>query len=384
MVDGNLTLKNVPDLADTKLMLKLLNQLGMDIKINNEEIEITGNVKKYNAPYDLVKKMRASILVLGPLLSKYGFAQVSLPGGCAIGTRPVDLHIKTMQSLGAVVELADGYIQAKASRGLIGGKIVFPFISVGATENAIMAAIFAKGSTEIINAAKEPEIEDLAECLIAMGAKISGHGTNRILIEGVTSLSNANYEIVSDRIEAGTFAIAVAMTGGELIIKNFYHNHHDSLLNTLKLCGINFVLKGKSLTIKSNKNYSAVDIDTSPYPGFPTDLQAQYMAMMTLANGTASISERIFENRFMHVSELMRMGADIKVKGKTALIRGKDKLLLAQVMATDLRASVSLVLAALTAKGTTIVNRIYHLDRGYASLEKKLGKCGAILERIKN
>ena len=213
MVDGNLTLKNVPDLADTKLMLKLLNQLGMDIKINNEEIEITGNVKKYNAPYDLVKKMRASILVLGPLLSKYGFAQVSLPGGCAIGTRPVDLHIKTMQSLGAVVELADGYIQAKASRGLIGGKIVFPFISVGATENAIMAAIFAKGSTEIINAAKEPEIEDLAECLIAMGAKISGHGTNRILIEGVTSLSNANYEIVSDRIEAGTFAIAVAMTG---------------------------------------------------------------------------------------------------------------------------------------------------------------------------
>ncbi len=384
MVDGCLTLKNVPNLADTKLMLKLLDQLGMDVKSNKEQIEIKGNVNRYNAPYDLVKKMRASILVLGPLLSKYGFAQVSLPGGCAIGTRPVDLHIKTMQSLGAIVELADGYIQAKASKGLIGGKIVFPFISVGATENAIMAAIFAKGSTEIINAAKEPEIEDLAECLISMGAKISGQGTNRILIEGVTSLSNTNYEIVPDRIEAGTFAIAVAMTGGELIIKNFYHRHHDSLLNILKLCGINFVIKGNSLKIKSNQSYNAVDIDTSPYPGFPTDLQAQYMAMMTLADGTSNISETIFENRFMHVSELMRMGADIKVKGKTAVIKGKEKLLPAQVMATDLRASVSLVLAALTAKGTTIVNRIYHLDRGYATLEKKLGKCGAILERIKN
>ena len=240
------------------------------------------------------------------------------------------------------------------------------------------------GTTMIKNAAIEPEVIDLISCLKSMGAIIEVSSLNEIKIHGVKRLKGTEYTVMFDRIEAGTFAIAVAMTGGELIIKNFYHRHHDSLLNILKLCGINFVIKGNSLTIKSNQSYNAVDIDTSPYPGFPTDLQAQYMAMMSLANGTANISETIFENRFMHVSELMRMGADIKVKGKTAVIKGKNKLLPAQVMATDLRASVSLVLAALTAKGTTIVNRIYHLDRGYASLEKKLGKCGAILERIKN
>ncbi len=382
MVDGTLSLDNVPDLADTRFMIELISKLGMEVKKSGDNIEISGNVNKYSAPYDLVKQMRASILVLGPLLSKFGYAKVSLPGGCAIGTRPVDLHIKTMQSLGAIVELADGYIQAKASKGLKGSKIVFPFISVGATENAIMAAVFANGITEIINAAKEPEVEDLANCLNSMGAKISGQGTNNILIEGVSSLNSAKHKITPDRVEAGTFAIAVAMAGGDLNINNVLITHHDSLLNVLNLCGIKTEYLNNSLRVISDKIYNAVDIDTSPYPGFPTDLQAQFMAMMTLANGTSNISETIFENRYMHVPELIRMGADIKVKGKIAVIKGKKNLLPAQVMATDLRASVSLVIAALATKGTTIVNRIYHLDRGYSNLEKKLGSCGGILNRI--
>ena len=382
MCDGTLTLTHVPDLADTRLMIELLAHHGLDIGFQDGRVSMSGPATNMDAPYDLVSKMRASILVLGPLLARYGEARVSLPGGCAIGTRPVDLHIRAMQKLGATVELADGYIQARAPKGLTGNKIVFPFVSVGATENAMMAAACASGTSQIVNAAREPEIIDLADCLNAMGARITGQGTDTLTIEGVASLSAATHRVVADRVEAGTFIMAAAMTGGSLTVRDIIPHHLDVLFDVMRQTGVGIDIGDNFVTVSANGRYQAQNVETQPYPGFPTDLQAQFTAMMCLAEGVSQISETIFENRFMHVPELVRMGADISVDGKTAIIRGKDALLPAPVMATDLRASVSLVLAGLATTGTTSVSRIYHLDRGYAGLETKLGACGARLRRI--
>ena len=381
VTDGTLTLQNVPHLVDTASMAVLLRNHGMDVRRDADTVSINGPATNFDAPYDLVRKMRASILVLGPLLARYGQARVSLPGGCAIGTRPVDLHIRAMQAFGAIVELADGYIQARAPSGLKGGRVVFPMVSVGATENALIAASLAKGESEIVNAAREPEISDLAECLIAMGANISGHGTDTIVIEGVDRLGDATHPVIPDRIEAGTFAIAAAITGGELRLRKARPRHLDSLFEVLKLAGVAVTEDGDSILVAANGSVTSTDITTDPFPGFPTDLQAQFMALMCLAEGSSRISETVFENRFMHVPELMRMGADIQVDGGIAMVRGRPSLTPAPVMATDLRASVSLVLAALATKGTSEVSRIYHLDRGYSDLESKLGECGARMER---
>ena len=382
MCDGTLTLTHVPDLADTRLMIELLAHHGLDIGFQDGRVSMSGPATNMDAPYDLVSKMRASILVLGPLLARYGEARVSLPGGCAIGTRPVDLHIRAMQKLGATVELADGYIQARAPKGLTGNKIVFPFVSVGATENAMMAAACASGTSQVVNAAREPEIIDLADCLNAMGARITGQGTDTLTIEGVASLSTATHHVVADRVEAGTFIIAAAMTGGNLTVRDIIPHHLDVLFDVMRQTGVGIDIGDNFVTVSANGRYQAQNVETQPYPGFPTDLQAQFTAMMCLAEGVSQISETIFENRFMHVPELVRMGADISVDGRTVIIRGKDALLPAPVMATDLRASVSLVLAGLATTGTTSVSRIYHLDRGYAGLETKLGACGARLRRI--
>ena len=382
MCDGTLTLTHVPDLADTRLMIELLAHHGLDIGFQDGRVSMSGPATNMDAPYDLVSKMRASILVLGPLLSRYGEARVSLPGGCAIGTRPVDLHIRAMQKLGATVELADGYIQARAPKGLTGNKIVFPFVSVGATENAMMAAACASGTSQIVNAAREPEIIDLADCLNAMGARITGQGTDTLTIEGVASLSTTTHRVVADRVEAGTFIMAAAMTGGSLTVRDIIPHHLDVLFDVMRQTGVGIDIGDNFVTVSANGRYQAQNVETQPYPGFPTDLQAQFTAMMCLAEGVSQISETIFENRFMHVPELVGMGADISVDGRTAIIRGKDALLPAPVMATDLRASVSLVLAGLATTGTTSVSRIYHLDRGYAGLETKLGACGARLRRI--
>ena len=383
MTSDSLVLKNVPKLADTVSMEGLLRHHGVMVSREDEIVIMQGGATQFDAPYDLVRKMRASVLVLGPLLTCYGEARVSLPGGCAIGTRPVDLHIRAMQSLGAVVELADGYIQARASKGLSGGRVVFPMVSVGATENALMAAALAKGSSELVNAAREPEIIDLANCLNAMGAKITGHGSDTIKIEGVDDLHGATHSVISDRIEAGTFAIAAAMTDGDLTLHHSQGHNLDALLMVLRETGVAVTESDDLIRIVGNGRPVAADITTDPFPGFPTDLQAQFMAMMCIAKGSSRISETIFENRFMHVPELLRMGADIQVDGGVAMVRGRDALSPAPVMATDLRASVSLVLAALTITGTSQISRIYHLDRGYSRLEEKLGKCGAILQRVK-
>jgi UDP-N-acetylglucosamine 1-carboxyvinyltransferase len=383
MTSDSLVLKNVPKLADTVSMEGLLRHHGVMVSREDEIVIMQGGATQFDAPYDLVRKMRASVLVLGPLLTCYGEARVSLPGGCAIGTRPVDLHIRAMQSLGAVVELADGYIQARASKGLSGGRVVFPMVSVGATENALMAAVLAKGPSELVNAAREPEIIDLANCLNSMGAKISGHGTDTVKIEGVDALHGATHSVISDRIEAGTFAIAAAMTDGDLTLHHSQGHNLDALLMVLRETGAAVSESDDLIRIVGNGRPVAADITTDPFPGFPTDLQAQFMAMMCIARGSSRISETIFENRFMHVPELLRMGADIQVDGGVAMVRGRDALSPAPVMATDLRASVSLVLAALTIAGTSQISRIYHLDRGYSRLEEKLGKCGAILQRVK-
>ena len=383
MTSNRLVLENVPKLADTVSMEGLLRHHGVMVGRENEIVTMQGGANQFDAPYDLVRKMRASVLVLGPLLACYGEARVSLPGGCAIGTRPVDLHIRAMQGLGAVVELADGYIQARASKGLSGGRVVFPMVSVGATENALMAAVLAKGPSELVNAAREPEIIDLANCLNAMGAKITGHGTDTIKIDGVDDLHGTTHSVISDRIEAGTFAIAAAMTDGDLTLHHSQMHNLDALLMVLRETGATVTESGNAIRIVANGRPVAVDITTDPFPGFPTDLQAQFMAMMCIARGSSRISETIFENRFMHVPELLRMGADIQVDGGVATVRGRDALSPAPVMATDLRASVSLVLAALTVTGTSQISRIYHLDRGYSKLEEKLGNCGAILQRFK-
>ena len=380
---GTLTLENVPRLVDTASMEALLANHGLDVVRDDLTLRIGGAASNLDAPYDLVRKMRASVLVLGPLLGRYGEARVSLPGGCAIGTRPVDLHIRAMQALGAVVELADGYIQARAPGGLTGGRVVFPNVSVGATENAMIAASLAKGTSELVNVAREPEIVDLAVCLNAMGARITGHGSDTIRIEGVDSLGDATHRVIPDRIEAGTWAIAAAITGGDLLIECAYQRHLDALVDMLVETGASVDAVDDGLHVVANGRPQSVDITTDPFPGFPTDLQAQFMALMCVAEGSSRISETVFENRFMHVPELARMGADIQVDGGIALVRGQPSLTSAPVMATDLRASVSLVLAALATDGVSEVSRIYHLDRGYSDLETKLGSCGARLERIR-
>ena len=386
MTDETLTLTNMPDLSDTRLMADLMVNHGLAVQFDDQVMTLGGAATEFDAPYDLVSKMRASILVLGPLVARYGEARVSLPGGCAIGSRPVDLHIKAMQSLGAIVELADGYIQARAPEGLTGGDISFATVSVGATENAVMAACLATGTSTIHNAAQEPEISDLCECLIAMGAQISGHGTSTITIEGVAALHGATHEVVADRIEAGSFIIGAAMTGGTLRLRKARLDHLTALQEVLVKVGVT-VESGQSETgepfidVTPPAAIKAVDVETAPYPGFPTDLQAQYMALMCVAEGTARISETIFENRFMHVPELVRMGADITIEGGVAIVTGKASLQGAPVRATDLRASISLVLAAMAASGTTTISEIYHLDRGYAQLEARLKTCGAHLVR---
>ena len=326
--------------------------------------------------------MRASVLILGPLVARFGHAEISLPGGCAIGTRPVDLHLQALEALGVQVHIENGYIKAKAPTGLTGATYTCPIVSVGATENLMMAACLAKGTTQIINAAREPEIIDLAELLIKMGAQITGHGTNIITIEGVSSLGGATHKTIPDRIEAGTYAMAAAITGGELELLNADFSHLPATVQAMEKAGVVFTPTAEGMHVKAPKVLQPVNISTQPYPGFATDLQAQFLALMCFAQGTSIIEEKIFENRFMHVAELIRMGADITLKGDQAIVKGTPSLYGAEVMATDLRASVALVLAALAAEGTTYIHRIYHLDRGYEHLEKKLNTCGAHIERL--
>jgi UDP-N-acetylglucosamine 1-carboxyvinyltransferase len=341
------------------------------------------HITSTTAPYDLVRKMRASVLVLGPLVARCGRGRVSLPGGCSIGTRPVDLHIKGLQQLGAQVELNEGYIEARAPNGLRGAEIVFPCVSVGATENLLMAACLAKGESLLINAAREPEITDLAHCLIAMGARIEGIGTDRLSVQGVTELHGARHPVIPDRIETGTYMMAAAATGGELRLAGARLDHVEAIRRILDMAGVEVSDTGEGLAVRRrNGRLTGVDVMTEPFPGFATDLQAQTMTLMSVAEGASMITETIFENRFMHVPELARMGANITVHGASALVRGVPRLMGAPVMATDLRASVSLVLAGLVANGETIVNRVYHLDRGYERLEDKLSACGARIERL--
>ncbi len=392
LTDETLTLSNLPRLADIKTMGNLLEQHGVDIKVvkNGEEgfggrtaTLTTREITSTTAPYDLVRKMRASVLVLGPLVARCGEAQVSLPGGCAIGTRPVDLHLHGLEQLGAEIELKEGYIHARAPKGLVGGRVVFPKVSVGATENLLMAASLAKGETVLINAAREPEVMDLANCLVAMGARIEGIGGDTLTINGVDQLHGATHQVIADRIEAGTYAMAAAITGGELELVGASMDTLESMVDVLSGAGIEFSQTDDGLLVsRRNSVLKGVDAMTEPYPGFPTDLQAQMMAMMCVAEGASMVTETIFENRFMHVPELTRMGADITVHGSSALVRGVRRLTGAPVMATDLRASVSLVLAGLAAEGETVLNRVYHLDRGYENLEAKLAACGADIERV--
>jgi len=381
-----LRLSNLPDLADIRSQAALLEQHGVGLTWSGDRRVLDFDAAKIastEAPYDLVRKMRASVLVLGPLVARMGRAKVSLPGGCAIGTRPVDLHLKGLQTLGAEIELDQGYILAAAPGGLTGAEVVFPFVSVGATENLMMAAALAKGTTRLVNAAREPEIVDLAQCLIAMGAKIAGAGSDTIEIEGVPQLSGADHPVVPDRIEAGTYAVAAAITRGDVLLRGIRASHVDSVFEILSEAGVEVVEEADGTRIRcAPGTLEGVDVMTEPYPGLPTDLQAQMMALMTTARGAAMITETIFENRFMHVPELLRMGANINLHGASAMVRGVDALRGAEVMATDLRASVSLALAGLAAEGETVVNRVYHLDRGYERLEAKLGACGASIERV--
>ena len=384
--EESLHLDNCPNaLRDINSQVELLTYLGCTVEREGSLCAINaGAITSQTAPYDIVRKMRGSILVLGPLLSRFGEAKVSLPGGCAIGTRPVDLHIKGLEEMGATITLEEGYIHATAPEGgLKGAKILFPKVSVGATENLMMAATLAKGTTVLANAAREPEISDLGECLIAMGAKIKGLGTETIIIEGVDKLHAARHSIVPDRIETGTYMIAAAMTGGEVRLKNTRAEHLSALMGLLIQAGVEIEEQGEDIIIRRDpsKRLKGCDIMTEPHPGFPTDLQAQFMAMLTLCDGAGLVTETIFENRFMHVPELTRMGADITVQGNSAIVRGVEKLTGAQVMATDLRASVALVLAGLVAEGETTINRIYHLERGYENIVEKLGNCGAVIRK---
>ena len=387
LTDNEVILNNVPNLSDINSLLELLEHLGCNINndlVNNRLRLKTTNIKCTEAPYDFVRKMRASILVLGPIVARFGKASVSFPGGCAIGVRGIDLHIRTLQLLGAEVTIDNGFIKAHAPNGLRGCEITFPIVTVTGTENSIMAAVLAKGTTKLINAAVEPEVKELCNLLNTMGAKIKGHGTSSIIIEGVDELHGATFDIIPDRIEAGTYAIASAITHGKLFLKNCLYNHLEIFFSTLKLNGISVEEKDNGVIVENNNEIiNPVDINTAPYPGFATDLQAQYMALMSISNGTSLITENIFENRFMHVPELNRMGANITVNGNTAIVKGVTRLSGAQVMATDLRASASLILAGLSANGETIVNRLYHVDRGYENIDKKLQACGAHIKRIK-
>lgn len=384
-----LTLTNLPRLADISTMSKLLEQHGVSVlEVDDGKSGMTmtfdaGGVDNTVAPYDLVRRMRASVLVLGPLVARFGEAKVSLPGGCAIGTRPVDLHIRGLEQLGAEIELEGGYMTARAPNGLIGSKFVFPFVSVGATENLMMAACLARGETVLTNAAREPEVTDLAHCLVAMGAKIDGIGSDTLTIQGVTSLHAAEHPVVCDRIEAGTYAMAAAITGGELELTGVSPGLIDAAFKMLGEAGLEIedTPTGTRVSLGSG-GLKGIDVMTEPFPGFPTDLQAQVMALMSVADGAAMITETIFENRFMHVPELSRMGANVNVHGASAMVRGVDHLTGAEVMATDLRASSSLIIAALAARGETVIRRVYHLDRGYERIEEKLGACGAVIERV--
>jgi UDP-N-acetylglucosamine 1-carboxyvinyltransferase len=381
LTEGTNTFHNIPDLMDIRTIKKLLRNLGAQIE-GEETLQI--NVDKITscvAPYELVKTMRASVLVLGPLVARMGVARVSLPGGCAIGARPVNLHIKALEEMGAKIELKEGYIEAKAKK-LKGAEIYFDISTVTGTENVMMAATLAQGTTILRNAACEPEVVNLAEVLKGMGAKISGAGTDVIKIEGVTSLKPTEGTIIPDRIEAGTFMIAAGITHGELNIRGCIPEHLEALINKLRDTGMKISPIKGGLKATGTKKINSVDVKTLPYPGFATDLQAQMMAYMSIGSGLSVITETIFENRFMHVSELMRMGADIKIQGNNAIVRGVPELRGAPVMATDLRASASLVLAALVAKGTTEISRVYHLDRGYEQIEKKFSAVGANIKRV--
>lgn len=383
LAEGEHIFRNVPRLKDIDSTAELLSSLGCETLWDGDIFKV--KVKKANsleAHYDLVRKMRASILCLGPLLAKYGEAVVSMPGGCAIGTRPIDLHLDGMKALGAEIVLEEGYVKAHAKK-LKGASFVFETSTVGGTENVMMAAVLAEGTTVLENAAKEPEIVDLANYLIKMGAKIKGHGTGVIVIEGVSSLKPAEHTIMPDRIEAGTLLIAGAITKGEVTVRKIIPEHIESLIHKMRESGFKITTDKESATIYPAQSWGAVDITTNPYPLFPTDLQAQYMALMSVAQGTCIITETVFENRFMHVQELIRLGCDITPKTRVAIVRGQAKgLTAAPVMATDLRASASLVLAGLVAQGETLVGRIYHLDRGYEKLENKLSLLGAKIKRV--
>ncbi|MCF8506431.1 MAG: UDP-N-acetylglucosamine 1-carboxyvinyltransferase [Caulobacter sp.] len=389
LTDEPLRLTNMPRLADTRFLGTLLTRLGTLVDERDgpegaETILHTPEIITSFAPYDLVRQMRASFNVLGPLIARTGHAKVSLPGGCAIGGRPVDLHLKALEALGAKIELHEGYVYAQAPRGLRGAHIEFPFVSVGATEHAMLAAVLAEGVTTLANAACEPEIVDLADCLNKMGARVENAGTSTITITGVPKLSGTTHAVITDRIEAGTYAVAAAMAGGEVRLTNTRADLIEALLLKMEEAGVGVERLNDGVVIHRNgARLKAVDVETGVYPGFPTDLQAQFMALMTLAEGESVIRETIFENRFMHAPELARLGADITVSGTEARVRGVDRLEGAQVMATDLRASVGLVIAGLVASGETTVGRVYHLDRGFERLEEKLGACGANVRRIK-
>ena len=394
LTEDTLILDNVPHLADVGLLQRILGNHGVDVMIagkrpgengdNGRTLHISAKtIVDTTAPYELVSKMRASFWVIAPLLARMGEAKVSMPGGCAIGTRPVDLLIMALEKLGAEIEIEGGYVIARARKGLRGGEIAFPKVTVGGTHTALMAASLARGTTVIENAAREPEIGDVADCLNKMGAKISGAGTARIVVEGVSKLSGARHAVLPDRIETGTYAMAVAMTGGDVLLQNARPELLQAALDVLVETGVTVTPTNEGIRVARNgAGLKPVDVTTEPFPGFPTDLQAQLMALMARAEGTSRITETIFENRFMHVQELVRLGARIQLDGQTATIEGVERLKGAPVMATDLRASVSLVIAGLAAEGETIVNRVYHLDRGFERVEEKLVRCGAAIERI--
>ncbi len=393
LTSEKLILSNLPHVSDIATMINLLASLGVEINFNGDSthhghkarvIELqANNIINYSADYNLVRKMRASILILGPLLARFGYAKVSLPGGCAIGTRPVDLHLKALEKMGATFQLNEGYIEGRVQGKLKGAEIHFEKVSVGATENILMSACLAEGETTIFNCAREPEIVDLANCLIAMGAKITGAGSSQITVQGVSSLHQVTHKIMPDRIEAGTYAVAAGITRGTINLHNLDNYVLNSFKQDLEQAGLQFKqLPNNIIEVKGGSNINAVNISTNPYPGFPTDMQAQFMALMTIANGVSCIEENIFENRFMHVLELNRMGANIEYHNKLAIVKGVTHLQAAEVMATDLRASVSLVLAALVAKGQTVINRLYHLERGYEDLAEKLINCQADIKII--
>jgi UDP-N-acetylglucosamine 1-carboxyvinyltransferase len=395
MTDDTLTLENVPHLADVEQLIRILGNHGVDYSVNGRRerqgqgysrtIHFTArNIVTTTAPYELVSRMRASFWVIGPLLARMGVARVSLPGGCAIGTRPVDLFIDGLRALGAEINIDSGYVDAKAPKGgLVGNRYVFPKVSVGATHVLMMAAALARGETVLENAAREPEVVNLAECLNAMGARVSGAGTQTIRIDGVDHLSGARVAVIPDRIETGTYAMAVAMTGGDVLLEGARADLLETALDTIRAAGADVTAVNSGIRVHRNgSGIVPVDVTTEPFPGFPTDLQAQFMGLMTRAKGRSHITETIFENRFMHVQELARLGAKISLSGQTAIVDGVEHLRGAPVMATDLRASVSLVIAGLAAEGETMVHRVYHLDRGFERLEEKLSNCGASVERI--